>query len=205
MSDHLSTLDFDELAVGSGRDAAGTHARDCVRCGARLEQVKADRAVIMADPRFGAIRSRLSVSERGRSGFWWVAGLAACFVCVFFVLPRAATLRAKGGGPSLTLSSGAAPRIGDLIELRANPGPHPFALLLTIEGSPPAGAVLWPIGGVRSGEVPKGGSVSLQVRVTPGRFRLLGAFSDVPIGVSEALGAPSAGVELRTLEVNPAP
>jgi hypothetical protein len=27
----------------------------------------------------------------------------------------------------------------------------------------------------------------------------------VPIGVSEALGAPSAGVELRTLEVNPAP
>jgi hypothetical protein len=211
MTEHLSALDLDEIAAGLAPDATRAHANGCNDCRTRLTRISADRRAAMNDPRFALGRARLhATSARHRQWGWGIGGAVAAAASIAFVLwlPHRAQLRAKGGGPTLALVSvdgqpATAPRVDDVVELRANPGSRTHGLILAISKAPPSTTVLWPAGASRSGSMTAGKYTSIRVRVTPGAVRIVGAFSDRPIGIAEV--EPSSGVDIRELEVEPVP
>jgi len=166
----------------------------------------------MNDPRFARTFATLPTAGVRRRRGWFVPAIvtaaAAASIAVVGVRARTDELRAKGsaslrlvsqtGGPALST------RAGEIVEMRANPGAHRFALVVAVDAS--STSVLWPPGATRSGSLEPGALISVQLRLTPGRTKIVAGFSDSPLDVS-GLTAPGnrTGVELHELEVNPEP
>jgi len=213
MNEHLSALDFDEIAAGFTMESVREHATKCADCRTHLARISANREAVMADPRFAMTFARLPTAPRNRRWTRWIAAAVASGACVALVLllPNRTEMRPKGGRPGLTLISAEGrpmtmPRVGDIVELRANPEPHPFALIVAVGTSPSSTTVLWPLETSHSGRIAAGSYASIRLQVTPGPVKIVAAFSDQPLGLSDALPPRSRpGVEFCELAVKPTP
>lgn len=214
MTEHLSALDLDEVAAGLAAEAVRSHADRCADCRARVGEIQNDRSTVLADPRFAIGRQRLAAPTGERRWRWSFAGVGvigmAAGVALLFLVPQRLHLQPKGGRPTLALvSSDGKPveiaRMGEVVEVRANPAGHRYALIVAIDESPPAATVLWPPGAGNSGAIASGKTVSVRVRVTAGAARIVAAFSDWPLSARDIEGAPPAGVDMSQLEIVPRP
>jgi RNA polymerase sigma factor (sigma-70 family) len=212
MTEHLSALDLDEVAAGLASDAARRHATRCPDCRGRVARAEGDRRATMTDPRFGIARNRLGDRTDARRWQWKIVGAAAMAagVALTVFLPQRLHLQAKGGRTAIALvgldgQPVERPRVGDELEVHANPGRHRYGLVLAIENSPASTTLLWPSGGGESGAIAPGENVSVHVRVTAGATRIVAAFSDRPVSAREVQGAPPAAVDISQLEIVPRP
>ena len=211
MSEHLSALDLHEAAAGLAPPAASTHLEGCAECRAKLGELSAARAAVIADPAFRHTRARIPTPKANLR--WWLASAGVTVAAVALLVLPAKLLpgtRAKGAAAlSLRTGTGAevtAPRVGDRVVLRLSAGPHRQALAVAIDGHG-AAEQLWPIGtGGKSGAVAPGEHVSLGQVVTPGAARVVAAFSDEPVTLAELIAhIKRADIEYRELELRPLP
>ena len=208
MTRHASALDLDELAAGLGPEEVHAHVGSCAHCAAQFARIEAIRTATLEDPRFAATFTRLPHPGARKRRAWLVPATLAAAACVALVVlwPGGGAMRAKGSA-SLALvdrtgGQSKSPRIGDVLEMRAHPGGHRFALVLAVDDT--STVVLWPLGGTRSGALGAGESASVKLRVTPGSVKIIGAFSDEPLDVADVMDpGKRRGAELHTLEVTP--
>ncbi|MCY1023424.1 hypothetical protein [Pyxidicoccus sp. MSG2] len=205
MSEHLSDLVLDELALG-GRPLPA-HVDACARCRARLDRFREAGAALSASGEFP--RTLANVLEGAkpaapeRSGFHWlryVAPIAVAAGLATVVLLREPDdgVRVKGG-PFVSLvrqRDGAVDASlvpGDVVTLSVHAAPHRYALVLVTDAAGRVSA-LWPARGDRSGE-PFALPATPTFVVTPGSFTLDAYFSDAPLAlvrVREGLASAAA-------------
>lgn len=164
-SAHLSTLRLHQLRLGELEGAAAHAARDhlasCPTCAARLDHQVEARAAFSTMPMPAALLPQPAAPgwlERAQA--WWAAltlpqagafVLAPAMVAVLVVAlparpPAGDGLRTKGaettleawvqsGGSARPLYNGEALRSGSRVQLRYDPGPHPYVTLAGRDGA----------------------------------------------------------------------
>ena len=192
MSEHLSPLVLDELAVGDPNDAAKAHLEGCASCRARLEEVKAAALQVMSMPRFeqtfAALETHAPVvtplPKKARR--LWPALVAVAVplaaALVFLVMSPSDDGTRLKGTPTIELLLNDRPvtkaRPGETVTLAVGSVGKAHALVIAVDSS---GTVsrLWPQED-SSGAIAFGARVLLSPSfdVTPGSLLLVGFFSD---------------------------
>ena len=209
MTDHASALDLDEAAAGLAGAAVHAHVEGCTACRTRLLQLQTAASEVRADARFRQTLARLPARAAPRRLWLGAAAAALAAAGVLVAVRPGAGMRSKGGA-SLALIDAAGnraadPKVGAVVELRISGGSHRFALAAAVEENGRA-VPLWPTAGGKSGALGAGGRASVRLQVTPGPVRVVAAFSDAPLLLSDPdWQKPRPGVELRELVVQPAP
>ncbi len=181
MSDHLSSLELDEVA--SGLSAGPPHLASCAECRARVSAVKQQNAALLARPEAKRQREALLPAAPRRSTLRLVAVLVplAAALALFFVWPRPATPtgdRIKGA-PSVVLlddhgNAVTHARPGQQLTLAVGaPGFKRVAIFTT--GTDGGREPLW------AGSIEDGPRVQLmQLEVTPGDVEVTAEFDEGP-------------------------
>lgn len=191
MSEHLSPLALDELAVGDATDAAKAHLDDCASCRLKLDAVRAAALQVTSMPAFEQTLAALEQPKpaatpapgtRRRLLTLVAVAVPLAAALVFFVLsPRDGGIRLKGA-PSLELLAKDGPVTsgwpGEMVTLAVGGAGHSHALVFSIDES---GTVsrLWPAD-ARAAPIAAGARVLLSpsLDITPGSFLLVGFFSE---------------------------
>lgn len=207
MSDHVSSLDLDELAANlPTRPGVDAHLAGCADCRARLEERRRENEAISKDPRLDQLLERLDAGRAPaprRTAWPWLVPVALA-AAVLLVTPRwladdpsSTAVRAKGPATLQFVSESGAVVAGPVapgvrLRLRAR-GPAPFLVVLAIEaGRPPA--VIWPVGTETGAPVPEGGLLEPAFLVTPGDVRLVALFFERPVRLDAVVaGAAASG------------
>lgn len=194
MSEHLSDLVLDELALG-GRPLPA-HVEGCERCGARLARLRAQREALRTDGelprRLERVLSGAGTRTPARPWFHWLrftvpVAVAAGLASVVLLREPADGVRVKGG-PFVSLvrqQDGAvdAPlHPGDLVTLSVHAASHRYALVLVTDAEGNV-STLWPARSDRSGD-PSVLPATPTFVVTPGSFTLDAYFSDEPLALA---------------------
>jgi hypothetical protein len=195
MSEHLSDLVLDELALG-GRPVPA-HVGACARCGTRLSRLREARNTARASGEFSRRRervlARVDAPGPARSWFHWLrfaapVAVAAGLAAVVLLREPSDGVRVKGG-PFVSLvrqRDGAvdAPlHPGDVVTLSVHAAPHRYALVVVTDATG-AVAPLWPARGEQSGD-PAVLPATPTFVVTPGSFTLDAYFSDAPLTLAQ--------------------
>jgi hypothetical protein len=202
VSEHLSALALDELAVGDLNDAAAAHLEGCDGCRARLRQVKEAALHVTSMPDFERtldalelVRPLKSPPSQKRRKFLALTALAvslAAAVIVLVLVPRRDDTRLKGT-PTVELLLNDRPvtsgRPGDTLTLAVGGAGHTHAVVVAVDAN---GAVsrLWPVE-ERAGAIAPGARVLLSPSfdVTPGSLLVLGFFTDGPQPATPVIAA----------------
>ncbi|WP_224241023.1 hypothetical protein [Hyalangium gracile] len=206
MSDHLSALALDEVAVGGPRPP---HLESCVACQGRLERLRTHADATRADPRFLRVRNQVrseqartkeSRAPRWRLGWVVVPALAAAVAVLVVRRPTGEPWTIGDGPPGvrvkgqpavelIRLADGAVNPVlseGDQVELKLRGGGHRFALVVSVDGSGQP-EQLWPGSGNTSGALSEA-QTTPRFQVTEGDFVVHAFYSDRPLGLDEVRG-----------------
>ncbi|MFE8599207.1 hypothetical protein [Archangium violaceum] len=215
MSEHLSDLMLDEVAVGGPRPV---HLEACAACLSRLERLTAHAGVARARPGFSRVRAqvlsehaRLAERKASRWRFGWmlVPALAAAMAMVLWIPagergwygqedgPPGIRLKGAPSVELLRLSDGEVNPVlaeGDQVALRLRGGGYRFALVVSVDAS---GQVeqLWPSEGGASGELAENPPAPL-FQVTEGDFVVHAFYSETPLGLDEVRDGLAGHAEL---------
>lgn len=210
MSEHLSPLALDELAVGDPNETAKAHLDGCAACRLELDAVRAAALQVRAMPAFEQTFAALD-TERPvvaplpkKTRRLWPALVAVAVplaaALVFLVLsPPDDDTRLKGA-PTVELLLKDRPvttaQPGDTVTLAVGGAGKTHALVLAIDAS---GAVsrLWPQE-PQSAPIAAGARVPLSPSfdVTPGSLMLVGFFTDASQPSAPVLAAVEAQVAI---------
>lgn len=210
MSEHLSPLALDELAVGDPNDAAKAHLEGCASCRLKLDAVKAAALRVGSMPGFEQTFANLD-TERPvvaplptKPRRLWPALVAVAVplaaALVFLVMsPRDDDTRLKGS-PTVELLSKDRPvttaQPGETVTLAVGGAGSTNALVLAIDAS---GAVsrLWPQE-PQSAPIGPGARVPLSPSfdVTPGSLVVVGFFTDTSQPAAPVLAAVEVQVAI---------
>lgn len=194
MSEHLSPLALDELAVGDPNEAARQHLDGCPACRARLDELKKAASELSTMPAFERTLAALDTARPpARRGVEpvrrrWPALLAVAVplaaALVFVVVSaRHDEVRLKGA-PTLELLRAERPvtsaRPGETVTLAVGGAGSTHALVFAIDAE---GTVsrLWP-SGAAAAPIDPGARVRLSpsFEVTPGSLELVAFFTSAP-------------------------
>jgi hypothetical protein len=216
MSEHLSDLVLDEVAVGGPRPV---HLEACAACLARLERLRAHAGAARARSGFSQVRARV-LSEgarraeprasRWRFGWMLVPALAAAMAMVLWLPAGEQARYGQGDGlpPGIRLKGGPAVELlrlsdgevnpvlseGDQVALRLRGGGYRYALVVSVDASGQL-EQLWPSAGSTSGELAETQPAPL-FQVTEGDFVVHAFYSDAPLGLDEVRDGLSGHAEL---------
>ncbi|MDP1921651.1 MAG: zf-HC2 domain-containing protein [Myxococcales bacterium] len=209
MSEHLSPLALDELAVGDPNDAAKAHLDGCASCRLKLDAVKAAALQVRSMPGFEQTFAALdterpAVAPPKKPRRLWPALVAVAVplaaALVFLVMsPRDDGSRLKGA-PTVELLLKDQPvttaRPGDTVTLAVGGAGKTHVLVLAVDAS---GVVsrLWPQE-PQSAPIGAGARVSLSPSfdVTPGSLVLVGFFTDASQPAAPVLSAVEAQIAI---------
>jgi hypothetical protein len=215
---HLSPYELEAMRFGlleaSRREQAQAHLLGCERCRFDEERLREHREHFarQVHPRTVARLRARAESEPGRGLRWaWLAGLMvpAAVVAVLFLRPRSPVVPAPPptigikGAPSLAAVARHGERVfpvtpqvplapGDQVRFVLEPGPHRFALVVSVDGGGRA-SVYHPYQGAESAEVTPNqrqevpGSIVLDG--SPGPERVYVLYSDQPLASGDVAGA----------------
>lgn len=211
MSEHLSDLALDEVAVGGPRPK---HLESCATCQGRLERLQAHAEASRADPRFLQVRAQVRAEQARRTkprpsrwlSGWMLLPIMAAAAAVVLLIPRGEQKPIGDGPPGIRVKGPPAVELvrladgevnpvlskGDRVALRLRGGGHPFALIVSVDASGKA-EQLWPTGGTTSGELAEAHMTPV-FEVTEGDFTVHAFYSNAPLELNEVRGwlpAPS--------------
>lgn len=201
MSEHLSDLVLDEVAVGG---PAPAHLEACAACVGRLERLRTHAQAARTRPGFARVRAQVraeaerrrpvAAASRWRLGWFLVPALASVAVALLVVRspPREEEgMRVKGapGVELVRLGDGQVAdvlREGDEVALRLRGVGHRYALVVSVDAAGQVEA-LWPATGEQSGELTVEHLAPL-FQVTRGDFVVHAFYSDAPLALEEVRG-----------------
>lgn len=172
MSEHLSSLQLDEIAAGL---SSSDHLDDCAACSARLTKLKTQNAAFMAMPRAIDQQKTLMPAKR-RTLLWLAPAMAAALALGIFVQRDDASDRIKGSASMVLLDVK-----GDAVT-EATPG-QKLTLAVGGAGAKSVKVIALDTDGKKdtifSGPISTGARVPLmELEVTPGDVTLNAEFDD---------------------------
>lgn len=207
MTEHLSSLQLDELAAGLAPEPP--HLADCAECRARLDALRAARAAFAQHPDAARVLWRLTDAPapiplpRRRLMPLVAAGALALAAGLVLILQQPfddETPRLKGAPTVELLDETGAPvtraKVGQSLTLAVGGAGAQYAAVFAEE---PGGArtLLWPQAGATLAPLEPGARVRLrQLEVTPGAVTVRARFGETPAAL-DAAGLVEATVRLE--------
>lgn len=171
MSEHLSSLQLDEVAAGLA--PAPEHLTGCAECAAKLSALKTQNAAFLALPRAQAQLKSMAIEKPQRRAMLWLVPLAAAIAIGVFVQRDDASERLKGRASIVLLDSKNEPvteaSVGQKLTLAVGGAGAKSVKVVEVE----TGETIF------SGAIAQGARVPLmQLEVTPGDVTLRAEFDD---------------------------
>ncbi|MEW5737928.1 MAG: hypothetical protein AB1938_03325 [Myxococcota bacterium] len=196
MSEHLSMLVLDEVAAGLPVSAeASAHLESCEACRMKLDELRASRASVAANPSSARTLEKLLAKAEAPAP---KRGLRLVHVAAV-ALPLAAALALlvfnpiRQGGDDTRLKGAPAVELldaqgravtkakpGETLTLTVGGAGYPYAVVVAIDAQ--GLSTLWPKTGGELGALERGARVPLDtLTVTPGDVRVVALFSSKPL------------------------
>lgn len=210
MSEHLSSLRIDALALGRPDPEAVRHLEACARCRADADEAQRrrdhfDRSVVR---RSAPLVSARAQRQRATRLLWLAPAVAAAVALALAIVlprPREPDLRVKGG-PGLhvfarrgevvaRLHDGEALAAGDGLRFVVEPAGLGYLLIASVDGAGHT-TIYYPYGGRGSGRLAAEPRVELPGSIVlddaPGPERVFALFSERPLSAGEVEAATRA-------------